>query len=203
MKKFERTLAQGAQFNLKEEADKRLNLSAEEVENLSTEDIFDNIEVIETHLQVSEKELEGLLSNSNITSLEEIVKKCKDSLALHLNALKHEDVPEEIVFSGMTRLSTEADKVALIKPKEKVWFELSEGFNSAALNALVEDSPELVISILKKNLPKLTSVELRCNLTRLNNLEQEGLVVKKVEKSVVKSITTKQLSFEDLDNINE
>ena len=199
MKKFERLLEN--EFNLIEESSKRLELSADEVANLSVEDIYDNIEVIETRLQVSEKELASLLANPNITSLEEAIKKCKDSLALHLGALSPDDVVEEIVFSGTTKLASNADKVTVLKQKEKIWYELRENFSVNNLASMAEHYPELLISILSKALPKLTSTELRSFRATLNNLESAGIIIKKSETSIAKSYTTKQLSLEDLDNL--
>ena len=201
MKKFERNLLENEQFNLIEESSKRLELSADEVANLSVEDIYDNIEVIETRLQVSEKELASLLANPNITSLEEAIKKCKDSLALHLDALSPDDVVEEIVFSGTTKLSSNADKVTVLKQKEKVWYELKDNFSVDNLTSMTEHYPELLINILSKALPKLTTSELRSFRTILNNLESAGIIIKKSETSISKSYTTKQLSLEDLDNL--
>lgn len=197
MKKFERNITND--FNLKEEASKRLALTADEISNLSIEDIYDNIEILEANLQVSEKDLAALLANENITSLEDAVKKCKESLNLHLESLKPEDVPEEIVFSGLTKLAPAADKVTVIKTKNRCWYETTIDFNATQLAEIVNASPELVIYLVSKYLPKLTATELRSFRTVLINLSQSGVVVQKSETSVSKSATTKQLSFEDLD----
>lgn len=197
MKKFERNITND--FNLKEEASKRLALTADEISNLSIEDIYDNIEILEANLQVSEKDLAALLANENITSLEDAVKKCKESLNLHLESLKPEDVPEEIVFSGLTKLSPAADKVTVIKTKNRCWYETTVDFNATQLSEIVNASPELVIYLVSKYLPKLTTTELRSFRTVLINLSQAGVVVQKSETAVSKSATTKQLSFEDLD----
>ena len=201
MKKFERNVEQN--FKLKEEVTKRLELTAEDISNLSSEDILDNIELVGAQLQVSEKDLEDLLSNPNITSLEEAIKKYKDFLSLNLNALTVEDVSEEIVFSGTTKLDAKADKVHVLKQKEKVWYELAPNFTSTLLTTLTQTYPELVIGILTKALPKLTSTELRSFRTALNNAESSGLLVKKSDVSITRTVTTKQLSLEDLININE
>jgi hypothetical protein len=201
MKKFERNVEQN--FNLKEEVAKRLELTADDIANLSAEDILDNVELVGAQLQVSEKDLADLLANPNITSLEEAIKQYKDFLSLNLNALTTEDVSEEIVFSGTTKLDAKADKMHVLKQKDKVWYELAPNFTSTQLLTLAESYPELAIGILVKALPKLTATELKSFRTALNNAETAGLLIKKTDTTIVRTTTTKQLSLEDLENINE